>query len=276
MKVDSHHHFWIYSPEEYGWIREDMDRLRRDYLPADLQTEIRSAGIDAVVSVQARQSEAETDWLLELAQQHDFIRGIVGWAPLRDEDVAQKLERWSHAQHFKGVRHVVQDEPDREFPLGDAFNRGVSILKNYGLVYDILIYHYHLPVAIEFVDRHPEQPFVLDHIAKPEIRRGRFDTAWAGNMRELARRENVTCKFSGVATEVRDAEYDIDLIRPYWETALEAFGPRRLMFGSDWPVCLLRIEYADWVNMVRQLAQGLSDDEQQWLWGKTAQQAYRL
>ncbi len=276
MKIDSHHHFWHYSPEEYGWIGEGMDRLKRDYLPSDLESEIRSSGLDGVVSVQARQSEAETDWLLELAQQHDFIRGVVGWAPLRAPDVSEKLERWSHAEHFKAVRHVVQDEPDRNFLLGDAFNRGIGMLKNYGLVYDILIYHFHLPAAIAFVDLHPEQPFVLDHIAKPEIRRDKFDADWAKNLRELARRDNVVCKFSGVATEVRDAAYDLDLIRPYWDTAIEAFGPQRLMFGSDWPVCLLRIEYSQWVAMVGDLAGALSPDEQRWIWGETAVRTYSL
>lgn len=276
MKIDSHHHFWNYSAEQYGWIREDMSVLRRDFLPADLQAVMAETGIDGVISVQARQSVEETRWLLELAETHDFIKAVVGWLPLADSNVREEIEHWSHAQKLRAVRHVVQDEPDDAFILGKEFNAGVAHLKDYGLVYDILIFAKHLTNSIKFVDQHPEQQFVLDHIAKPTIRSAEFDTQWKVDMLELAKRPNVYCKFSGVATEVRDEAWDVELIQPYWEVALEAFGTERLMYGSDWPVCLLRSEYARWVEAVSQLAGSLSADEQERFWGANAMLAYGI
>jgi L-fuconolactonase len=276
MRIDSHHHFWNYSDKEYPWIRQEMSVLKRDYTPNDLKSEISRAGIDRVVSVQARQSEVETKWLLEIAERNNFVAGVVGWLPLAKPDVRELIEEYSHAPLFKSVRHVVHDEADDAFILGSDFNRGIGLLKEYGIVYDILIFAKHLPNTIRFVDQHPEQPFVLDHIAKPTIATQRFDETWAENFRELAKRENVTCKFSGVVTEVRDEQWSVDTIRPYWDVALDAFGPQRLMFGSDWPVCLLRSSYADWVKAVAELAGRLTADEQDYLWGKTAQRAYHL
>lgn len=276
MRIDSHHHFWNYSPEQYGWISRDMEILRRDFTPADLQQVIEAAGVEGVVSVQARQSVEETQWLLELASQHDFIRGVVGWLPLMAKGVRSDIERLSLFSELKGVRHVVQDEPDDAFLLGSDFNRGVALLKEFDLVYDILIFAKHLPNTLEFVDRHPEQRFVLDHIAKPTIRSGEFDQRWATDLKELAKRPQVTCKFSALVTEVRDSLWSVDLLRPYWDTALEAFGTPRLMFGSDWPVCLLRSDYTRWVAAVEALSAGLSPGEQRDLWSQTAIRTYRL
>ena len=253
-----------------------MEILRRDFTPAGLQQELEDVAVEGVVSVQARQSIEETQWLLDLASQHDFIRGVVGWIPLIDPYVRSDLERLSQFAGFKAVRHVVQDEPDDAFLLGSDFNRGVGLLKEYGLVYDILIYARHLPNTLQFVDRHPEQRFVLDHIAKPTIRRAEFDQRWATNLKELAKRPHVTCKFSGLVTEVRDPHWTGDLLRPYWDTTLAAFGPERLMFGSDWPVCLLRSDYARWIATVEELAAGLSSAEQDDLWSQTAIRTYRL
>lgn len=253
-----------------------MGILRRDFTPADLQRVIEAAGVQGVVSVQARQTVEETQWLLELASQHEFIRGVVGWLPLMDQGVRSDIERLSQFSELKAVRHVVQDEPDDAFLLRSDFNRGVSLLKEFGLVYDILIYAQHLPNTLQFVDRHPEQRFVLDHIAKPTIRSGEFDERWATNLKELAKRPQLTCKFSALVTEVRDSHWSVDLLRPYWDTALAAFGTSRLMFGSDWPVCLLRSEYARWVAAVEDLAGGLSPAEQDDLWSQTAKRTYRL
>lgn len=253
-----------------------MSTLRRDFTPADLLQVIEPAGIEGVVSVQARQTIEETEWLLELAANHDFIRGVVGWLPLARPDVGGELERCSHFSKLRSVRHVVQDEADDGFILGDDFNRGVSQLKDYDLVYDILIYAKHLPNTLLFVDRHPQQPFVLDHIAKPTIQSGAFDEQWARGVQELSKRPHVTCKFSGLVTEVRDAEWSVDTLRPYWDVVLEAFGPSRLMFGSDWPVCVLRSEYARWVDAAEQLSAKLSSVERQDLWGQTAIRAYGL
>ncbi len=276
MRIDSHHHFWNYSAEQYGWISEEMSVLRRSFGPDDLADAASPKGVEKVVSVQARQTIEESDWLLAIADKSELVAAVVGWVPLASESVRTDIERLSHATKFRAVRHVVQDEPDDAFILGKQFNQGVAVLKDYGLVYDILIFAKHLANTITFVDQHPEQPFVLDHIAKPTIREAHFDAAWADHMRELAKRPNVACKFSGVATEVRDAEWDIATIRPYWDVALEAFGPQRLMFGSDWPVCLLRTEYARWVDCVEQLASSLSQSERDSFWHETATRAYGL
>lgn len=276
LRIDSHHHFWNYSPEQYGWIGGDMAMLRRDFGPDDLLREIEAVELGGVVSVQARQSLVETEWLLQLADQHDFIRGVVGWVPLADDSSRDAIERFSHSAWFKAVRHVVQDEPDDGFILGADFNRGVEILKDYGLVYDILIFAKHLQNSIQFVDRHPEQVFVLDHIAKPTIREQQFDADWKLNLLELAKRENVSCKFSGVVTEVRDESWSLDTIRPYWDVAWEAFGSDRMMFGSDWPVCLLRTGYQRWYSVVSEVTSQLSDAEQAKFWGQNAARVYSL
>ncbi|MBC8352614.1 MAG: amidohydrolase family protein [Planctomycetes bacterium] len=276
MQIDSHHHFWNYDPVQYDWIGPDMSVLRRDFLPAHLAAEIERAGIDGVVSVQARQSIEETTRLIELAAEFDFIRGVVGWIPLTSPDVEAVVESLTQSPWLKAVRHVVQDEPDEEFILGADFNRGISQLQQFGLVYDILIYAKHLANSIRFVDQHPNQPFVLDHIAKPTIRGTEFHAAWAAGLRELARRDHVTCKFSGVVTEVRDGEWSPELIRRYWDVAIEAFGPKRLMFGSDWPVCLLRTGYGNWVATVREFIADLSADEQADIMGTNAVRAYSL
>ncbi|MCA9128520.1 MAG: amidohydrolase family protein [Planctomycetales bacterium] len=276
MRIDSHHHFWNYSPEQYPWIGPGMAVLRSDYGPRQLQAEINATGINSVVSVQARQSIEETDWLLEIATDHEFVAGVVGWLPLADDSLRSELERLVASPKLKALRHVVQDEPDDQFILGREFNLGVGLLKQFDLVYDILIFAKHLSNTVRFVDQHPEQQFVLDHIAKPTITAESFDDQWAADLRELAKRENVACKFSGVVTEVRQGHWSIETIRPYWVVALESFGPRRLMFGSDWPVCLLQTDYVRWVHTVQQLASELSTTEQDQFWRGTALATYKL
>jgi|SRR5581483_7353713 len=276
MRLDAHHHFWHYSPTEYAWIGPDMSALRRDFLPADLLGEIRSAGIDGVISVQSRQSEAETNWLLDLASDHNFICGVVGWAPLASPNVGDVLAQWTQ-NHPKlvAIRHVVQDEPDDEFLLRPHFNRGIALLKQFNLRYDVLIFERHLPAAIQFVDRHPNQIFILDHIAKPRIRAGELEP-WRTNLRKLAERENVFCKVSGMVTEADWHTWRPETLRPYFDAALEAFTPRRLMFGSDWPVCLAACEYGKWIEVVKQWAAGLTPAEQNRLFGGTAASAYNI
>jgi len=275
MKIDSHHHFWKYNAAEYPWIGDDMAALRRDFLPDDLRQEIAHADLDGVVTVQARQTVAETEWLLSLAEKNAFIKGVVGWVPLADSGVAKVIEKFAANPRLKAVRHVVQGEPDDHFILGADFNRGVSVLKDFRIAYDILILERHLPPSIEFVDRHPKQVFVLDHIAKPRIKDNVIEP-WKKNIRELARRENVYCKVSGMVTEADFKTWTEAQLRPYFEAVLEAFGPKRLMFGTDWPVCLAATGYARWVEVVHRFAAGLSEDERAWLFGKTAVQAYRL
>ncbi len=275
MRIDAHHHFWRYTPEEYGWIGEEMAALRRDFLPADLATERAGASLDATVAVQARQSLEETEWLLGLAAQHPFIKGVVGWVALAGPDVAAVLARLAARPQLKGVRHVVQGEPDDRFILRDDFNCGVAALAPLGLAYDILILPRHLPHAIAFVDRHPDQTFVLDHMAKPLVKAGRMEP-WASQMRELARRPHVYCKVSGLVTEADFRSWTEAQLRPYFEVVLDAFGPRRLMFGSDWPVCLAASGYRRWHAVVAGWVARLSGDEQDRFWGGTAVEAYRL
>jgi L-fuconolactonase len=232
-------------------------------------------GIQGTVAVQARQSLEETTWLLDLAGKHEIIRGVVGWVPLTEgAAVKRRLEPLAKNKKLKGVRHVVQDEPDPRYILRDDFNAGVATLRELGLRYDILIFERHLPAAIEFVDRHPKQVFILDHVAKPRIK-DRVLAPWDRNMRELAKRENVYCKLSGMVTEA-DPKWKPADLKPYIDVALSAFGPKRLMYGSDWPVMLLAAEYAQWHDLVQHAIEKLSAAERERILGGTAVEAYGL
>ena len=275
LKIDAHHHFWQYSPEEYAWIGSGMEVLQRNFMPADLHARITAAGIDGVVTVQARQSVEETRWLLELAQQHEFMRGVVGWLPLTAPDIQAQLERFSAYKKLKALRHVLHDEPDDNYMLRADFNRGIETLRYLNLAYDILIFEKHLPQTLAFVDRHPGQIFVVDHIAKPRIK-GRILAPWDKHMAELAQRANVYCKLSGVVTEADHAHWTPADIKPYLDVVLHAFGPQRLMFGTDWPVCLLACSYEQWVKAVKDFIAPLSAAQQDRIMGGTAAEAYRM
>lgn len=275
MIIDTHHHFWNYNPVDFDWIDDEMASIRKNFLPKDLKESLLETGVQGVVSVQARQSLEETDWLLEMAEEHDFIKGIVGWLPLAAENIQQVLEQYSGNQWLKGVRHVVQGESDPAFILGKDFNRGISHLKNDGLVYDILILEHQLPNTIRFVDQHPEQQFIVDHIAKPKIKHNETEP-WARNLKELARRENVSCKISGMVTEADYHSWTKEQLQPYFDVVLEAFGPSRLMYGSDWPVCLVATSYSDWLNLVKDMLSGLSPDEQEQIFSRNAKYFYHL
>ena len=275
MQIDSHQHFWNYSAADYPWIGAGMERLAGDHLPADLAAVAAPAGIRGSVAVQARQTVAESDWLLGLAANDPFIRGVVGWVDLRSERVDDDLARLAAHERFVGVRHVVQDEPDPRFLLGEAFVRGVGRLARHGLTYDLLLYPQQLPAAVELATRLPEQPFVLDHLAKPRIRTGEIDS-WRRDIRALARHPHVCCKVSGLVTEAAWRGWKPAEFTPYLDTVLEAFGPSRLMFGSDWPVCLLAAEYADVVAIPREHFARLSPAEREEIWGGTATRFYGL
>lgn len=275
MKIDAHHHFWKYSAREYGWIDAEKAALRRDFLPHDLKPELDAAGIDGVVSVQSRQTIEETEVLLDYAARHSFIRGVVGWVPLADPAVGDELARLAANPGLKAVRHVVQDELDDDFILGAEFNRGVGLLREFDLVYDILIHERHLPQTIQFIDRHAEQVFVLEHIGKPRIRDGSF-AGWREAVARVAERPTVTCKISGMVTEADLLDWTEQQLQPYLEAVLESFGPRRLMFGSDWPVCLLGCSYERWVGIVSEFLSRLSDAEQAQIFGQTATDIYKL
>jgi L-fuconolactonase len=275
MILDAHHHLWRYSPEEYGWISDEMSVLARDFTVADLRATAAKCGVTGSIAVQARQTIAETEQLLDIADADDFVRGVVGWAPLVDPAVREVLDRWSTRSKLKGLRHVVQDEPDDAFLLCDDFNRGVAETIRRGLTYDILIFARHLPTAAQFVDRHPNGRFVLDHIAKPRIAAGDIEP-WRTQMIELARHPNVACKISGVVTESDWQSWSTESIRPYLDAALEAFGPTRLLYGSDWPVCLLASSYERWVEVVTDWAGQLSLTEQASFFHGAAETAYQL
>ncbi|MBV9613554.1 MAG: amidohydrolase family protein [Acidobacteriaceae bacterium] len=275
IRIDSHQHFWRYTPEEYGWIDDEMRSIRRDYLPEHLEPAIHSCGIGGVVSVQARQTLEETRWLLHLAALHDFITGVVGWIPLVADDVPDILAPLTEQRQLKAVRHVLQGEPDDRYMLRADFNRGIDALSEFGLLYDVLIFERHLPQTIEFVDRHPGQVFVVDHAAKPRIR-DHVLSPWRENMFRLAERSNVYCKISGLVTEADYNGWTKQDLMPYLDTLLAAFGPQRLMFGSDWPVCLVATKYGDWFNLVAEQIQTLSDVERDAILGGTARRVYAL
>ncbi len=274
MKIDSHHHLWAINDTDYVWMSEEHAAIRRDFLSADLEAVLDDSGIDGSVAVQARQMVGETEFLLAIADATPRIKAVVGWVPLGENGGEPWLEKFSAHPKLRGVRHVVHDEPDDDFILRPDFNAGIRNLAKYRLLYDILIFWKHLPQTIEFVDMHPDQPFVVDHIAKPRIAAGNFDSEWAEGIRELAKREHVSCKVSGMLTEVRGETWDLDLLRPYFETVYEAFGPQRVMFGSDWPVCLLRSSHAGWTGICRNLTEPLAPAEQSAFWGGNAARIY--
>jgi L-fuconolactonase len=274
-RIDAHHHLWKYSSEQYPWMADNMYGLRRDFLIDDLNQVLRDAGIHGAVAVQARQVLEETEWLLGLAERYEFMRGVVGWVPLVERGVRNQLEKLSLRPKLKAVRHVLHDESDDFYMLREDFNRGVAYLKNFNLRYDILVFERHLPQTIEFVDRHPQQVFIVDHIAKPRIKDGML-SPWRENIIELARRENVYCKLSGMVTEAIWEGWTASNLQPYFEIAIKAFGPARLMFGSDWPVVLLASSYRRWVETVQRAIASLSVDEQTLILSGTARKAYRL
>jgi L-fuconolactonase len=276
LRIDAHQHFWRYDATAYSWIDESMRAIRHDFLPGDLAPALAATGLDGTVAVQARQSLAETEWLLQLSGAFPWIKGVVGWLPLAEQgaDIGRLLAHFGTHDRFKGVRHVLQAEPDAFF-LNPAFNDALVEVARAGLTYDLLIVARQLPVALRWVDRHPSLRIVLDHIAKPVVD-GAPSLAWRRDIDELARRPNLYCKFSGVVTEVPGWRWFPELVRPYFEVVLAAFGPERLMFGSDWPVCLVAADYARWHGVVEDLLRPLSPPERAAIMGGTASTAYRL
>lgn len=260
--LDSHHHLWDYDPQQYPWIPLGSP-LERTYKLDDLALHCGECDVQGTIAVQARQTLQETDWLLTLADANPLCKGVVGWVPLQDDSITDILDSYADEPLLKGVRHVIQDETDPAFMLRPAFLRGLQALSKTNLRYDILIFGHQLPNTIKMVDALPDDmPLVLDHIAKPVIDPDHFDEQWARDFAELAKRPNVFCKLSGIATEVRGQTWDTHTLTPYVEHALKAFGPERLMFGSDWPVCLLKTGYERWVAAVIELIAPLSPDEQ--------------
>lgn len=275
MKIDAHQHFWHYTPATHDWITSDMAVLQRNYLPEHLQPELQKAGFAGCVAVQAAQTETETEFLLQLAAEHTFIKGVVGWVDLRAGNAAQRLAYFAKNPFLKGIRHIVQSEPDDAFLLQPAFLRGMVHLQPLGLTYDILIYPKHLTIVEKFVRHFPEQKFVLDHLAKPFIKAGALQP-WAEDLKKLARHPHVSCKLSGLVTEADWHLWQPADLNPYLAVVLDAFGPDRLLIGSDWPVCRLAGEYEPIMAVVQDFIGGLSPAEQAKILGNNAVQIYNL
>ena len=275
MHIDAHQHFWLYNTEEYGWIDESMAALRRDFLPDDLSAELDRNGFQGSVAVQARQTLEETRWLLELADRSKKILGVVGWVDLCSRECRSQLETFSRHLKLVGVRHIVQSEPDDRFLLREDFLRGIALLEEFDLAYDILIYTRHLPVAAAFVERFPRQRFVLDHLAKPPLKSREID-AWAEGIRRLAPFPNVFCKLSGLVTEAEWLHWKPEDIHPFLDIAFDAFGASRLMIGSDWPVCLVASPYGQVMEIVKNYLQRYSHDACEAVFGGNAQRFWRL
>lgn len=275
--LDTHHHLWSYNADDYPWIPANTP-LAQNHLLLELKEATSLAGVTGTIAVQARQTNEESASLLKIADQSDLIRGVVGWIPLVSENVDEDLELFSDNPKFVGIRHVLQDEPDAYF-LRDDFHRGLSKLPAHDLRYDILLYQHQIPVATKLVDRQPELGMIIDHIAKPKAQKGRVEHEWRSGMKELAKRENILgVKFSGLATEFpKEDEIDPDTIRAYFEETLEIFGVERVMFGTDWPVCLLKLDsYKQWADTVIILTSSLSGDEKDLILEKNGETAYQL
>ena len=275
MKIDAHQHFWRYNEDEYGWIGEEMAALRHDFLPSDLEPLQKDLQITGTVAVQARSTLDETKWLLQLAEENDFIRGVVGWVDLCDPDLDIMLERLGSFPAFCGVRHGIQDESGDPFLDKEDLLHGVGLLSEFDLAFDLLIRPRHLPSTCAFVERFPYQRFVLDHIAKPPIATGEIDS-WAKDLHQLAAHGNVYCKVSGMVTEARWNEWTVDDFRPYLDVVLKAFGTQRIMLGSDWPVCTVAASYAEVMNLAYDYASQFSIAEQADVCSGNAWRCYRL
>lgn len=275
LRIDSHQHFWNYDHKKHVWMNDDMTVLKTDYLPHDLEPFLKLCDLDGCIAVQANQAEIENDFLLSLSNQYDFIKGIVGWVDLQADNVADRLEYYQDFSKMKGFRHIIQDEQDMNFMLRPAFMKGVSMLKQFGFTYDILIFAAHLPNTLSFIKAFPDQPFVIDHIAKPNIKMGEIET-WEKYMKEISSYENIYCKISGMVTEADWKKWKKENFTKYLDVVVEAFGIDRIMYGSDWPVCTLAASYQQQFNIVKEYFANFSKTEQESFFGVNATNFYQL
>jgi L-fuconolactonase len=275
LKIDSHQHFWIYHPVKDAWISSDMQVIRRDFLPDDVLPLLQENKIAGCIAVQADQSETETDFLLGLANMNSFIKGVVGWVDLSADNIEERLQYYSSSKILKGFRHILQAEPDVRFMLNKKFMRGISLLHLYNFTYDVLINTTHLPYAKELVATFPDQRFVIDHIAKPFIKDRHIDE-WEQGIRAIAAHQNVYCKVSGMVTEADWSNWTVDDFIPYLDVVFNAFGPNRVMFGSDWPVCNLVGGYKKALDAVSSYVSKLKIEEQALFWAGNAIAFYQL
>ena len=275
MKIDAHQHFWNFDPVRDSWITDDMKVIQKDFLPNDLEPVLEKNGFTGCVAVQADQSEHETLFLLKLAEQHEFIKGVVGWIDFRNQNVQSNLGEFSKFKKLKGFRHIVQAEKDDNFLLGEEFMRGITLLGNYRFTYDILIKPHQLGSTIKFVEKFPNQFFVIDHLAKPFIK-DKIMSDWKQQMQVLSQFENVSCKISGMVTEADWENWMTIHFKPYIDHVIDCFGTDRVMFGSDWPVCLVAATYEQVCEVVEKNTSHLSNAEKKSLWGSNAQKFYDL
>lgn len=274
-RIDSHQHFWKFDPVRDSWINDEMKIIQNDFLPEDLQPVLQQSGFDGCVVVQSDQSEAENDFQLRNSNDFDFIKGIVGWVDLQSSAIEERLQNYSQFKKMKGFRHVLQGEPVRDLMLQPGFKNGVGLLNKYNFTYDILIFKDQLSYIPKLVSSFPDQAFVIDHIAKPDIINADIDQ-WKQDIRKVAQFENVYCKISGMVTEADWNNWKNEDFKPYMDTVVEAFGPNRVMFGSDWPVCLLAASYNEMLGIVQEYFSSYSGDEQENFFGLNAIRFYKL
>lgn len=274
MKIDAHQHFWHYNPIKHDWIDEEMAAIRKNFLPEDLEPILKENDIDGCVAVQADQTEAETDFLIYLSQKNSFIRGVVGWVDLRAENIRERLDHYQTYSIVKGFRHVLQGEAP-EFMLQPSFKNGIAQLKDFGYTYDLLLFPQHLKAAIELVKENPNQLFIVDHISKPLIKAG-IVGEWEKDIKAIAQHENVYCKVSGMVTEADYKNWKKEDFTPYLDIVTEAFGTNRLLFGSDWPVCLVAANYTEMLAITKDYYSGFSSVEQANIFGNNALKFYNL
>jgi L-fuconolactonase len=275
MIIDAHQHFWRYNAERHGWITDDMAVIRRDFLPKELEQIYRHNDIDGCVAVQVDQTEGDTGYLLAFSRMYDFIRGIVGWVNLQAPNIKERLEYYADESKIKGFRHIVQGESDPNFLSGQDFCRGIGHLSSYNFTYDILVRHHQLTQVEPFVVKFPKQLFIIDHIAKPAIASHEIKQ-WETHMRAIAKHENVYCKLSGMVTEADFNNWTYDQLAPYIDVVLDAFGPSRLVYGSDWPVCLVAASYEEQFGVVQKAIEKLSPAEKKQILGENAIRFYHL
>jgi L-fuconolactonase len=273
-RIDSHQHFWIFDPIRDSWIDDSMKIIQKDFLPEDLKPLLLENKFAGCVAVQASQSEQETDFLLDLAAKNEFIKGIVGWVDLRADSVSERLSHYSQYKKLKGFRHVVQGEAD-DFMFGTAFRKGIAALKNFDFTYDILIFQHQLPAAIDLVKSFPEQKFVIDHIAKPNIKSGEV-ASWKKGIEEISKFENVWCKISGMVTEADWNNWGTSDLKPYFDVVFENFPTARIMFGSDWPVCNVAATYSQLVGVLENYMSSFTAADQDRVWFGNAKAFYKL
>jgi L-fuconolactonase len=275
IKIDAHQHFWKFDPIRDSWIDSSMSAIQRDFMPGDLKPILDKHSIDGCVAVQADQSETETEFLLALADENDFIKGVVGWIDLRADDIGKRLEYFKSSKKLKGFRHVLQGETDRALMLNPQFTRGINALKAHDYTYDILIFPDQLGYTHQFIKTFGGHRFVIDHIAKPDIKNKNIEK-WANGIKAIAKHENTSCKISGMITEADWFNWHLLDFEPYLDVVFEAFGASRVMFGSDWPVCNVAGGYQQMLSVVKNYASKLSPDEQAHFWGLNAMEFYKL